>query len=139
MNAVGTINLLESIRQFSPEAVFVFMSTNKVYGDAPNERPLVELPTRYDYARPEDFDGISEEMRLDRSKHSIFGASKVAGYHDPGYGKYYGLRTVCLRGGCLTGPHHSGVELRLSLLSCQGSSRRPHLPDLWLQGEASPG
>ena len=78
VNAVGTINLLESIRQFSPEAVFVFMSTNKVYGDAPNERPLVELPTRYDYARPEDFDGISEEMRLDRSKHSIFGASKVA-------------------------------------------------------------
>jgi nucleoside-diphosphate-sugar epimerase/SAM-dependent methyltransferase len=112
VNAVGTINLLESIRQFSPEAVFVFMSTNKVYGDAPNELPIVELPTRYDYARPEDFDGISEEMRLDRSKHSIFGASKVAAdIMTQEYGKYYGLRTVCLRGGCLTGPHHSGVEL----------------------------
>ncbi len=112
VNAVGTMNLLENTRQFSPEAVFVLMSTNKVYGDAPNELPLDELPTRWDYARAEDFDGISEELRIDRSKHSIFGASKVAAdVMTQEYGKYYGLRTVCLRGSCLTGPNHAGVEL----------------------------
>ena len=112
VNAMGTINLLECMRQLSPEAVLVFMSTNKVYGDAPNELPLVELSTRWDYARPEDFDGISEELRVDRSKHSVFGASKAAAdIMTQEYGKYYGLRTTCLRGGCLTGPNHSGVEL----------------------------
>lgn len=112
VNAVGTFNLLELTRQLSPDAVFVFLSTNKVYGDAPNELPLKELPTRWDYARPEDYDGISEEMRIDQSMHSIFGASKVAAdIMVQEYGRYYGLKTTSLRGGCLTGPHHAGVEL----------------------------
>ncbi|MFQ5769606.1 MAG: NAD-dependent epimerase/dehydratase family protein, partial [bacterium] len=77
VNAVGTLNLLEATRRYAPEAVFVFMSTNKVYGDAPNEIALVELPTRWDYADPAFKDGIPEDFRIDRSKHSIFGASKV--------------------------------------------------------------
>jgi CDP-paratose 2-epimerase len=112
VNAVGTLNLLESTRLLSPEAVFVLMSTNKVYGDAPNELPLDELPLRWDYARSQDHDGITEEMRIDRSKHSVFGASKVAAdVMTQEYGRYFGMRTVCLRGGCLTGPNHSGVEL----------------------------
>jgi CDP-paratose 2-epimerase len=112
VNATGTLNLLEATRLLSPDAVFVLMSTNKVYGDAPNELALKELPTRYDYARAEDYNGISEEMRIDRSKHSIFGASKVAAdVMTQEYGRYFGMRTVCLRGGCLTGPNHAGVEL----------------------------
>jgi CDP-paratose 2-epimerase len=112
VNAVGTINLLESTRRFRPEAVFIFMSTNKVYGDAPNELPLTELPTRWEYARTEDHAGISEECRIDRNMHSIFGASKVAAdVMTQEYGRYYGLRTAAFRGGCLTGPNHSGVEL----------------------------
>ncbi len=112
VNAVGTLNLLEVMRQFSPGAVFVMMSTNKVYGDAPNELPMVELPTRYDYAREKDFGGIREDMRIDRSKHSVFGASKVAAdVMTQEYGRYFGLKTAVLRGGCLTGPNHTGVEL----------------------------
>jgi CDP-paratose 2-epimerase len=112
VNAVGTLNLLEVTRQLSPKAVFVLMSTNKVYGDAPNELPLKELPARWEYARPQDYDGISEEMRIDRSKHSIFGASKVAAdVMAQEYGRYYGIKTTALRGSCLTGPHHTGVEL----------------------------
>lgn len=112
VNAVGTLNLLEVTRRLSPEAVFVLMSTNKVYGDAPNELPLVELPRRWDYARREDHHGITEELRIDQSKHSIFGASKVAAdVLTQEYGRYFGMRTACLRGGCLTGPNHSGVEL----------------------------
>jgi CDP-paratose 2-epimerase len=112
VNAVGTLNVLEAARRLSPEAVFVHMSTNKVYGDAPNELPLKELPTRWDYASPEDFDGVDEGMRIDRSKHSIFGASKVAAdVMVQEYGRYFGMRTACLRCGCLTGPNHSGVEL----------------------------
>ncbi len=112
VNAVGTLNLLEAVRRHAPEAVFVHMSTNKVYGDAPNELPLVELETRWDYAREEDRNGIREDMRIDRSKHSIFGASKVAAdVMVQEYGRYFGMKTCCLRGGCLTGPHHSGVEL----------------------------
>ena len=112
VNAVGTLNLLEATRQFAPAAAFVFMSTNKVYGDAPNEIPLWELDTRWDYARPEDYDGIREDMRVDRSKHSLFGASKVAAdVMVQEYGRYFGMHTCCLRGGCLTGPNHSGVEL----------------------------
>jgi CDP-paratose 2-epimerase len=112
VNAVGTINLLEATRQSCPEAVFIQMSTNKVYGDAPNELPLVELERRYDYAKPEDFNGISEECRIDRSLHSLFGASKVAGdVVAQEYGKYFGLKVGIFRGGCLTGPAHSGVEL----------------------------
>lgn len=112
VNAVGTLNLLEAVRRSTPEAVFVFMSTNKVYGDAPNELPLNELETRWDYARAEDHDGIREDMRIDRSKHSVFGASKAAAdVMVQEYGRYFGLKTCCLRGGCLTGPNHAGVEL----------------------------
>ena len=112
VNAVGTLNLLESTRQFTPDSVFVCMSTNKVYGDAPNELPLRELPKRWEYARPEDYNGVREDMRIDRSKHSLFGASKVAAdVMVQEYGRYFGLKTCCLRGGCLTGPNHSGVEL----------------------------
>jgi CDP-paratose 2-epimerase len=112
VNAVGTVNLLEAVRLHSPEAVFVLLSTNKVYGDAPNEVALVERETRFDYARPEDGHGIDESMRIDASKHSLFGASKVAAdVVTQEYGRYFGLRTHCLRGGCLTGPNHSAVEL----------------------------
>ena len=112
VNAVGTINLLEATRQFCPEAVFIHMSTNKVYGDAPNELPLVELPTRYDYARAEDYEGIDETCRIDRSLHSLFGASKAAAdIVAQEYGRYFGMNVGVFRGGCLTGPSHSGVEL----------------------------
>jgi CDP-paratose 2-epimerase len=111
-NAVGTVNLLEATRLFVPEAVFVHMSTNKVYGDSPNELPLVEQSTRWDYAQPEDYNGITENCRIDQSKHSIFGASKVAAdIMVQEYGRYFDMKTCCLRGGCLTGPNHSGVEL----------------------------
>jgi len=126
-NAAGTLNLLEANRRYSAEAPFVFMSTNKVYGDAPNELPLVELPTRWDYARAEDHDGVSESMRVDQSKHSLFGASKLAAdVMVQEYGRYFGMPTVCFRGGCLTGPNHSGVELHgfLSyLVKCTVSGR----------------
>lgn len=112
VNAVGTLNLLEATRQAAPAAVFVHMSTNKVYGDSPNELPLRELEKRWDYARPEDFHGIRETQRIDQSKHSLFGASKVAAdILVQEYGRYFGMKTCCLRGGCLTGPNHSGVEL----------------------------
>ena len=112
VNVVGTVNLLEATRQHVPEAVFIFMSTNKVYGDAPNELPLVETETRFDYARQEDFHGISESCRLDQSLHSLFGASKAAAdLMAQEYGRYYGLKVGVFRGGCLTGPAHSGVEL----------------------------
>ncbi len=111
-NAVGTLNLLEAVRQAVPEAPFVHLSTNKVYGDAPNEIPMVELPTRWDYADPAYAHGIAENFRIDQSKHSLFGASKVAAdVMVQEYGRYFGLPTACLRGGCLTGPNHSGVEL----------------------------
>jgi CDP-paratose 2-epimerase len=112
VNALGTLNLLEATRQYCPEAVFVHMSTNKVYGDAPNEIPLLELETRYEYARPEDRNGVAESCRIDQCLHSLFGASKVAGdILAQEYGRYFGLRTGIFRGGCLTGPSHSGVEL----------------------------
>ncbi len=112
VNAVGTLNLLETMRRCCPQAVFIHMSTNKVYGDAPNELPLVELDTRYDYARLEDYDGITEECRIDRCLHSIFGASKAAAdLMAQEYGRYYGMNVGVFRGGCLTGPGHSGVEL----------------------------
>lgn len=111
-NAVGTMNMLEATRRHAPEAVFVHMSTNKVYGDAPNELPLIEHAARWDYARAEDFAGITESLRIDQSKHSLFGASKVAAdIMVQEYGRYFQLKTCCLRGGCLTGPNHSGVEL----------------------------
>lgn len=112
VNAGGTLNLLEAVRLHVPEAVFVHMSTNKVYGDAPNRLPLNELPTRWDYANAADCNGIREDMTIDQSKHSIFGASKVAAdVMVQEYGRYFGMKTCCLRGGCLTGPNHSGVEL----------------------------
>ena len=112
MNAVGTLNLLEATRLSNPEAVFIFMSTNKVYGDAPNELPLQELPTRWDYARPEDWNGIREDCRIDRTLHSLFGASKAAAdIVAQEYGRYFGLNVGVFRGGCLTGEHHSGVQL----------------------------
>ena len=112
VNALGTINLLELTRQHSPDAVFIYMSTNKVYGDAPNEIPMVELETRYDYAQPEDFPGVRETCRIDQTTHSLFGASKAAGdIVAQEYGRYFGLKVGIFRGGCLTGPSHSGVEL----------------------------
>jgi CDP-paratose 2-epimerase len=112
VNAVGTLNLLEANKRYSPEAPFVFMSTNKVYGDAPNELPLIELPTRWDYALAEHHNGIDESMRVDRSKHSLFGASKLAAdIMVQEYGRYFNMPTVCFRGGCLTGANHSGAEL----------------------------
>jgi CDP-paratose 2-epimerase len=112
VNAVGTLNLLESTRQYAPEAVFVHMSTNKVYGDRPNTIRLKELPTRWDYDDPSYAGGIREDFSIDQSKHSLFGASKVAGdIMVQEYGRYFGMNTCCLRGGCLTGPNHAGVEL----------------------------
>ncbi len=111
-NAVGTLNLLEAARRAVSESPFVHMSTNKVYGDAPNEIPLVELDTRWDYADTTYANGIPETFRIDASKHSLFGASKVAAdVMVQEYGRYFGMPTCCLRGGCLTGPAHSGVEL----------------------------
>jgi CDP-paratose 2-epimerase len=112
VNALGTINLLEATRQYAPDAVFILMSTNKVYGDAPNEKPLRELSTRYDYANPSDYDGIDENCRIDRSLHSLFGASKLAAdIMAQEYGRYFGMNVGIFRGGCLTGPSHSAVEL----------------------------
>lgn len=111
-NAVGTLNLLEATRLHAPEAVFIHMSTNKVYGDRPNTIPLQELPTRWDYADPAFADGVREDFPIDQSKHSLFGASKVAAdILVQEYGRYFGMKTCALRGGCLTGPNHSGVEL----------------------------
>ena len=111
-NAVGTLNLLEAARQACPESPFVHMSTNKVYGDAPNSIALQELDTRWDYADPAYEHGIPETFTIDQSKHSLFGASKVAAdVIVQEYGRYFGMPTCCLRGGCLTGPNHSGVEL----------------------------
>jgi len=112
VNALGTVNLLEMTRQHCPDAVFVFLSTNKVYGDAPNEIPMKELVTRYDYARPEDYDGVAETCRIDRTLHSLFGASKAAAdLVAQEYGRYFNMKVGVFRGGCLTGPSHSGVEL----------------------------
>jgi len=112
VNALGTLHMLEAARRYCPEAPFIHMSTNKVYGDRPNTIALQELETRWDYADPAYANGISEELSIDQSKHSIFGASKVAGdVMVQEYGRYFNMPTCCLRGGCLTGPNHSGVEL----------------------------
>jgi CDP-paratose 2-epimerase len=111
-NAVGTLNLLEATRQACPEVPFVHMSTNKVYGDRPNTIALKELETRWDYADPAYANGITEDFSIDQSKHSLFGASKVAAdVMVQEYGRYFDMPTCCLRGGCLTGPNHTGVEL----------------------------
>lgn len=111
-NATGTLNLLEAARQFCTDSPFIHMSTNKVYGDAPNRIAMVELETRWDYADAAYTEGIAETFTIDQSKHSLFGASKVAAdIMVQEYGRYFNMPTVCLRGGCLTGPNHSGVEL----------------------------
>ncbi len=111
-NAVGTLNMLEATRQYATTIPFVHMSTNKVYGDAPNTIPMKELDTRWDYANEAYINGIAESFTIDQSKHSLFGASKVAAdVMVQEYGRYFGMPTCCLRGGCLTGPNHSGVEL----------------------------
>jgi CDP-paratose 2-epimerase len=111
-NAVGTLNLLEAARRACPESPFVHMSTNKVYGDKPNTIRLKELETRWDYDDPAYEHGIAEDFSIDQSKHSLFGASKVAAdVMVQEYGRYFNMPSCCLRGGCLTGPNHSGVEL----------------------------
>jgi CDP-paratose 2-epimerase len=112
VNAVGTLNLLEAARASCPESPFVFLSTNKVYGDAPNELELVELETRYDYADSAMREGIDESCRIDTTLHSLFGASKAAAdLLVQEYGRYFGMPTVCFRGGCLTGANHASAEL----------------------------
>src|SRR5664279_3060249 len=112
VNALGTLHLLEAARRSCPEAPFIHMSTNKVYGDRPNAIAMQELETRWDYADPAYENGIPESFSIDQSKHSLFGASKLAGdVMVQEYGRYFNMPTCCLRGGCLTGPNHSGVEL----------------------------
>lgn len=113
VNANGTLNLLELTRQFCPDAAFIFTSTNKVYGDTPNQLPLVELDSRWEIHPDHPFQaGIDESMSIDQSTHSIFGASKVsADILVQEYGRYFGLKTAVFRGGCLTGPNHTGAEL----------------------------
>lgn len=113
INAVGTLNLLEAARRHAPGAVFIFVSTNKVYGDRPNELPLGELETRFEIDQAHTYaGGIREDMHVDRSLHSIFGASKAAAdIMVQEYGRYFGMRTACFRGGTLTGPLHSAAEL----------------------------
>lgn len=114
VNANGTLNMLEMVRQHCRDAVFIFTSTNKVYGDTPNFLPLVELEKRWelDESHPWSAHGIDETMSIDHSKHSIFGASKVAAdVMVQEYGRYFDMKTVCFRGGCLTGPDHSGTQL----------------------------
>lgn len=112
VNAVGTLNLLEATRQTSTSIPFVHLSTNKVYGDNPNKLKLIETDTRYDYQDEAYFNGISETFNIDQCKHSLFGASKLSGdILVQEYGRYFNMPTCCLRGGCLTGPNHSGVEL----------------------------
>lgn len=113
VNATGTLHVLEAARLHCPEAVFIFTSTNKVYGDTPNQLPLVELETRWEIDPAHPFHiGIDESMSIDHTKHSIFGASKVAAdVMVQEYGRYFGMKTAVFRGGCLTGPSHAGAEL----------------------------
>ncbi len=131
VNALGTLHLLEAARRHCPEAVFIFTSTNKVYGDLPNALPLEEQATRWELAASHPFfrHGIDESMSIDASTHSLFGASKVAAdVMVQEYGRYFGMRTVCFRGGCLTGPAHSGAELHgfLSYLMKCAVTGRPY-------------
>ena len=132
INATGTLNLLEATRKFCPAAVFIFTSTNKVYGDTPNRLPLVELDTRWEIASTHPYytNGIDETMSIDQTKHSIFGASKVAAdIMVQEYGRYFEMKTAVFRGGCLTGPRHSGAELHgflayLMKCACTGREYR---------------
>jgi CDP-paratose 2-epimerase len=114
VNALGTLNLLEATRLHAPEAAFVFVSTNKVYGDAPNRLPLIEEEWRFSVSPEHPFAtrGIDETMSVDQTLHSVFGASKTAAdVMVQEYGRYFGMATACFRGGCLTGPAHAGAEL----------------------------
>jgi CDP-paratose 2-epimerase len=129
VNANATLNCLEATRRHCPEAPFIHVSTNKVYGDGPNHIPLKELDLRWDYDDPAYEHGIAETFSIDQTLHSLFGASKVAGdVLAQEYGRYFGLRTGIFRGGCLTGPHHSGVELHgfLSYLVMQALREGPY-------------
>jgi CDP-paratose 2-epimerase len=131
VNATGTLVVLEAVRAHCPEAVFIFTSTNKVYGDAPNRLPLVEGETRWELApdHPYAAHGIDESLSIDQTMHSVFGASKVAAdVMVQEYGRYFGMKTACFRGGCLTGPAHSGAELHgfLAYLVKCGVSGRPY-------------
>jgi CDP-paratose 2-epimerase len=128
VNALGTLNLLEATRNYCPDAAFIFTSTNKVYGDAPNNLPLVELDTRFEIEPSHAYrDGIDESMSIDQSKHSLFGASKAAAdLMVQEYGRYFGMKTVCFRGGCLTGPSHASTELHgflAYLMKCTATGR----------------
>ena len=136
VNAIATLNLLEATRQFCPEAVFIFTSTNKVYGDTPNRLPLVELEKRWEIKAGHEYEpGISETMSIDQTKHSLFGASKVAAdVLVQEYGNYFGMKTACFRGGCLTGPAHAGHGVaRLSRLPHALHGGRHALSRVWLQ------
>ncbi len=129
VNANGTLVILENFREHSPEAVFIYASTNKVYGDRPNELPLMELDKRYELPKEHRYyKGIDESMSVDSCKHSLFGASKLAGdILVQEYGRYFGLKTGIFRGGCLTGPAHSGTELHgflAYLIKCVASGRK---------------
>jgi CDP-paratose 2-epimerase len=130
VNANGTLNLLEAVRQHAPEAVFIFTSTNKVYGDTPNRLPLIEQEQRWEIDPAHTYHGgIREDMAIDQTLHSLFGASKVAAdVLVQEYGRYFGLRTACFRGGCLTGPHHSGAQLHgfLAYLMKCAMTRTPY-------------
>jgi len=128
VNATGTLNLLEATRKFCPDAPFIFTSTNKVYGDTPNRLPLVELETRWEIEESHPyFVGIDESMSIDQTLHSLFGASKVAAdVLVQEYGRYFGMKTACFRGGCLTGPNHSGTALHgflAYLMRCAATGR----------------
>jgi len=130
VNAVGTSNLLEAARQYCPEAVFIFTSTNKVYGDTPNRLPLLELGTRWEIDPGHAYrEGIDETMSIDQTKHTLFGVSKTAAdLLVQEYGRYFGMKTVCFRGGCLTGPAHAGAELHgfLAYLMKCTTLKRPY-------------
>ncbi len=129
INATGTLNFLEATRLHAPKACFIFTSTNKVYGDRPNTLPLIELETRWEIEPGHPYaEGIDEDMSIDRSVHSLFGASKVAAdVLVQEYGRYFGMNTVCFRGGCLTGPNHSGARLHgflAYLMKCAATGTR---------------
>lgn len=129
VNANGTLVILENMRQHCPEAVFIFTSTNKVYGDRPNDLPLIELDKRWELPKDHKYyKGIDESMSIDDCKHSVFGASKVAAdVMVQEYGKYFGFKTAVFRGGCLTGPSHSGAELHgflAYLIKCIASGKK---------------
>jgi CDP-paratose 2-epimerase len=129
VNAQGTLNLLEATRRLAPDAVFIFTSTNKVYGDTPNRLPLVEQATRWEIDPTHPYaTGIREDMSIDQTLHSLFGASKVAAdVMVQEYGRYFGMRTACFRGGCLTGPNHAGTQLHgflAYLVKCAATGTR---------------